>query len=89
MAPMGAGGVVEGVEAPVLLLELGERPTPPDAVELLGVDPVAPLDLPVQVRAPRADAAVGDPRGLTGEREGVEAHRPVRGRLRGPRGPSW
>jgi len=81
--------VVEGVKAPVGLHQLAEAPAPPDPGELLGVSAVAPLDLPVQVRAPRPDAAVADPRGLAGEGEGVQPDFPARGRLRGSGGPSW
>ena len=74
VAPMGAGGVVERVEAPVSLDQLREGATAVGPVELLRVDPVAPLDLPVQVRAPWPDAAVRDPGRLTGAGEGVEPH---------------
>ena len=87
--PVRPPGVVELVEPPVRLLQLREGATPRGPVELLGVDPVAPLDLPVQVGTARPDAAVGDPRRLAGEREGVQAYRLVRGRLRGAHGPSW
>jgi len=47
MAAVRPGRVVELIEAPVRFHQCHEAPTPPDAVELLGVDPVAPLDLPV------------------------------------------
>jgi len=48
---------------------------------------VAPLHLAVQVRAPGSDAAMADPRGLTGQGERVQADRPVRRGLWGPRVP--
>lgn len=48
---------------------------------------VAPFDFPVQVRAPRSDAAMADPRGLAGEGEGVLAVRQHRRGFGGARIP--
>ena len=70
---MGPGRVVEGAEAPVRLDQLREAPIPANLVELLRIDPVVPLDLPVQVRSLGADAAVRDAERRAGGREGVEA----------------
>src|SRR5574337_499580 len=63
---MRARGVVELVEPTMALLEFGEAPTPSNAVELLAINPVTSLDLPVQVRAPRPDAAMVNRRRLAG-----------------------
>jgi len=71
---MGPRRVVELIEAAVGLDQGREAPTAPHTVELLRIDPVAPLDLPVQVRAPWPDAAVRDPGRLAGAGEGVESH---------------
>jgi len=88
VAPMRPGGVVELIEAAVGLHELAETPTARAPGALLGVDPVAPLDLPVQVRAPGPDGAVLDPGRRTGQGERVEPDRLVGGGLRRPHGPS-
>src|SRR5574337_108911 len=82
---MRARGVVELVEPTMALLEFGEAPTPSNAVELLAINPVTSLDLPVQVRAPRPDAAMVNRRRLAGEGERVPPDRPIRRGLRGTR----
>lgn len=55
--PVWPGRVRALVEAPVPLDQLREGPTARHAVELLPVDSVTPLGLPVQVRAPEPDGA--------------------------------
>lgn len=78
MAAVGPGRVIELIEPPVRLHQLREAPTSSSSVELLAINPVAPLNLPIQVRAARPDAAVRDPGRLAGKRERVEPDRPIR-----------